>query len=64
MLWGHIFAIISLVYKYSAQQGNESMLEVRVEKMLVGYVVVVLASRFLVHSLRMRYHAFLDRMME
>ena len=46
MLWGHIFAIISLVYKYSAQQGNESMLEVRVEKMLVGYVVVVLASRF------------------
>ena len=63
MLWGHIFAIISLVYKYSAQQGNESMLEVRVEKMLVGYVVV-LASRFLVHSLRMRYQAFLVRMME
>ena len=63
MLWGHIFAIISLVYKYSAQQGNESMLEVRVEKMLVGYVVVVLASRFF-HSLRMRYQAFLVRMME
>ena len=63
MLWGHIFAIISLVYKYSAQQGNESMLEVRVEKMLVGYVVVVLVSRFF-HSLRMRYQAFLVRMME
>ena len=37
------------------------MLEVRVEKMLVGKVVF---SINLVHSLRMRYQAFLVRMME
>ncbi len=36
------------------------MLEVRVEKMLVGKVVFSIN----VHSLRMRYQAFLVRMME